>query len=185
MSRLESAVIPIFVPMMKGKDITLSKKQQKATARWLIKTAMMMELTLKGPHYFTPDERHSLCKRLTVPTATLMYAARYFGSRQGHVFHSQINLVIQGRSGPTVSNGYTMTFAIKQLALQLCTIHWPKEVDTDRIQWRHMQNWGPAIREFWPIASNFLKWPPPLVLDDKHLDIFTNRWLTMSPPRGS
>src|SRR5438477_2513080 len=44
MSGLESLVQPILQPMMRGKPRTLSAEDQLILARWLMKTAMMMEV---------------------------------------------------------------------------------------------------------------------------------------------
>jgi acetylornithine/succinyldiaminopimelate/putrescine aminotransferase len=71
-----------------------------------------------------------------------------------------------------------MTLTVKQLALQIFTFRWPKKLNIRQVQVPLAQNWTGVPLDLWPISNNFLRWPPPLVLDDKHLDTFIDRWRT-------
>jgi hypothetical protein len=48
MSRLQEAVRPILIPMLKGERITLHRKQQTILARWVAVNVMTAEYTDKN-----------------------------------------------------------------------------------------------------------------------------------------
>jgi hypothetical protein len=81
MSRLETAVKPIIVPMMKGEKRTLSQEDQLALARWVMKTVMMMEfLPDVTTALFEPADRFNFYQSLAIPSRTVMCIARWFNS---------------------------------------------------------------------------------------------------------
>src|SRR5436853_4743843 len=62
MSRLEQNARLVLAPMMHNKPMVLSPVQQRLIMRWLVKTAMALELQhgKKYDRYFTARERHAL-----------------------------------------------------------------------------------------------------------------------------
>ncbi len=182
MSRLESAAKPILKPLMEGKPTVLTQNEQLIIARWFIKTSIMYELSQRKrePCFFTGKECQELFKSLSVPLHTAMFLARYNGTRAGRIVDAQVSLEARGASGSEMHDGYSITLAIKQLALQLFTFRWPKKLDFRQLAIPDTHNWAGAVLPFWPIPAD-LSWPPTLFLDDQGFELFAKRWATIDP----
>jgi len=120
MMNLERTVKPILLPLMSGQRTTLSSEQQALVVRWFIKTAIMHEMLGPEPYFFQPYERRALETSLEVPKPTLFFLGQYLGQKPVSTIAIHIPLVAgQGTDQATPVSGYSATFTIKQLALQL------------------------------------------------------------------
>ena len=186
MSKLEAKAKPVLVPLMHGEKTTLTASDRLTIVRWFIKTAILYEFLgglERGPNkFFTPEERHALMQSLSLPQSTLVFLSRYRGTKDITTREMRLPFDVQRRDDKRTfpAEGYSVTFAIKQLAIQMFSIRWPEDPEIDRLD-ISIPNWGPAEVQIWP-AEGDVAWPAPYHLDDKGLDLFTERWTTVRPP---
>jgi hypothetical protein len=187
MNNLEKAVKPILTPLMHGRTALVTPDQQLVIARWFVKTIIMYEFLgdkERGPRYFLPFERHALMRSHLIPDYTAIFLARYIGSKD--IISRETRLAfaiptadpnIQALGIPYV-DGYTVTFAIKHLALQLVTIRRPEEIGRPNIN-VFQGNWDEASIRIWPHTGS-VSWPPSADLDEDTFTLFASRW-TLPP----
>jgi hypothetical protein len=154
--------------------------QQLVVAQWLTKTVMAFEFTgVKGsPIFFSSIERQVFMRSLAIPAGTLMFLGSYVGSHQ--MFARETRPAFQDADADLSSRdemrGYSVTFAIKHLALQIITFRRPENPSSgvDTIQIRG--DWSSAEVQIWPLVDDTVRWPPPEHFDDEGFDLFVNRW---------
>jgi hypothetical protein len=183
MNNLEKAVKPIIVPLMHGRDAILTPAQQLVITRWFVKTVIMYEFLgdkERGPKFFQPSQRHALMRSHLIPDYTSIFLARYIGSQNivsreaGLAFALPSDSHAQTPKKPDL-DGYSATFAIKHLALQLVSIRRSEKFGRSNIGALLQGNWDEASIRIWPLMSN-VSWPPTADLDDAGFDLFSNRW---------
>lgn len=188
MSKLEAMVRPIIVPLMHGEKTILTPSDRLIIVRWFLKTAILYEFlggVERGPDkFFNPQERHALMRSLSVPESTLVFLGRYQGSL--HITTREMRLPFEAqrrddnRTFP--AEGYSITFALKQLAMQVFSVRWPDDPEIDRLDISLSgPDWDQAVIQIWPSEGSVI-WPPPYHFDDHGLDIFTRRWTTVVRP---
>jgi len=183
MRQLESGVKPILVPLMNGQRATLSREQQLLVARWFIKTAIMHEMLGPEPYYFQPYERKALETSLEVPKPTLFFLGQYRGERPMTSVAIHIPLVAgESTDRATPISGYSVTFTIKQLALQLFSLRVPPTFPFDTVSLHLPANLSDMAVQFWPVVDDPLTWPPPFWLDEDGLELFQSRWTVLNEP---
>ncbi len=71
MSRLQTAVKPIQIPLIKGETVTLSVEQQQVLAAWTMMTSMVAEFMDPSPQsrMVKPEERRELRDLMTASLA--------------------------------------------------------------------------------------------------------------------
>jgi hypothetical protein len=180
MSKLEAAAKPLLIPLMKGKQILLLPDHQLLIARWLAKTVIMYEMLFNKPYYFQPEERHALQTSLDVPALTNFSIAHYSGLTAASTFSTHLTLVI-GEAGdnPVRVNGYTATFTIKKLALQVFSVRLPPEHPPDSVRFDMPVQLRDLGVQIWPINNALVRWPPRYFFDNKGLIRFQYRWTTL------
>ena len=183
MSKLEGQAKSILIPLMQDKKPSLTQDERSVIARWFIKTVMVFEFIggmKERLNYFGSEERHSIMKSLAMPVPTLVYLGRYKGSLACSIHETKLPFITKTRDGHSVSvDGYSATFTIKSLALQVFTMRWPKDL-TGQASISIPGRWSDVVVELWPLHCDII-WPPPLILDDEGLDLFSHRWLTARP----
>jgi hypothetical protein len=181
MSQLESAAKPILVPMMHDIALELTPQHQHIIALWFLKTCIMHEvLHDENPRYFSVVDRKALMSFGATPPATFIFLGRYIGSFDIITRENPMDLFFRDGEDP-VMYGYSATFAIKQLALQLFTFHAPKNLpDDSTIRFKMPADWDRVTIQIWPVLGN-ARWPPPFFFDDEGFELFANRWKTLKP----
>jgi hypothetical protein len=181
MSDLENEVKPIIRPMFRGGKQSLSASDRLVIARWLTKTAMTYELSARFPtRYFKPSDRRAMYTHRTIPDGTVMFLARYVGKHSVVARAGRADLTFaSGTPRELHANGYTATFGIGQLALQVFSIRRPEQFNMP-IKVTIPGRWDSATVEIWPQSRlGNMDWPPRVALNDKSLELFENRWDTV------
>jgi hypothetical protein len=184
MSALEDAIRPILGPLIHGNSCVVTPDQQILIARWFAKTIIMFECTENGPFYFTKDECHSLMRSLSVPEFTVFFLAPYVGSNAVIAQDQYLPMVMRRDTDPPdpiVISGYTATFIIKHLALQVFSIRRPPDRQSGNLRILWPDEWNDVSVPIWPPTRD-INWPPGFALDDEMLERFTNRWAAALPP---
>jgi hypothetical protein len=181
MSQLESAAKPILKPMMDGIPSELTPQQQHIVALWFLKTCIMHEvLHDENPRFFSDVDRKALMGFGAISPATLVFLAHYVGNFDILTRENPMDLFF-GEGEDPATYGYSATFAIKQLALQIFTFHTPKHLPPNStIRLRMSADWDRAVIQIWPILGN-ANWPPPFLFNDEGFEQFTERWKTPQP----
>lgn len=181
MSRLEQRVQPLLRPMIHGNSTTLSLDQQRLIMRWLVKTAMAIELSHGKSHetYFTQAERHALMRSAFIPYPALGFLARYHGAHDVACREVPLpfEVVAPNRDDPVLINGYSVTVVIRQLIIQFLTLRWPPGFKPDALHVR--SSFDTAVLQVWPVTGD-VTWPPARCLDDTTFDSFVMRWTPSS-----
>jgi hypothetical protein len=180
MSKLESAAKPVIAPLMNDTPSELTPEQQLVIARWLVKTCIMHEvLNNDNPRYFRAVERKALMKHLAVPPITWVFLGRYIGDVDILTREVPMDLNIGEPENAQETYGYSATFAIKRLALQIFTVRPPKNFKKS-LAFKMSRQWDRATVQIWPVLGT-VNWPPPYFFDDEGFEILTDRWKTLKP----
>lgn len=181
MSKLESMARPVLAPLMHGTPSELTKREQYIITLWFLKTCMVHEFLQpeKAP-YFRDVERKALMQSLAIPPITWLFLGRYIGERTIMTSEMAMNLTVGEEANPKTTNGYSATFAIKQLALQVFTVHRPEGVKTDTFGFKMSRQWDTATVQIWPILG-LARWPQSVYFDDEGFEVLAARWLSIRP----
>jgi hypothetical protein len=189
LSALERAVKPILSPLFRGTPSMLTTEEQSIITRWFLKTAMMYEFDDENPHehYFTAEDRKAVMESLMVPPETFVFLAHHVShtmdirvrARYVPLKGFERHIPPEGLELPKVHpddardyQGYSITFAIGQLAVQLLSLRRPPESKPIALIFQH--NWDGATVQIWPIKGS-VNWPPRLSLGDTGFAAFTER----------
>jgi hypothetical protein len=176
MAKLEQTARPILVPMMDGQSVTLTPDAQHIVAGWFVKTIILYELLSDRLPYFQDYERHALMQSLRIPDRTLIFLARYYGPMPIATLETPVPLVIRPqpdtKGHPVSGDGYSATFIIKQLALQIFT---SRPLEKRRLHVKIGPKWDNLSIQIWPTLGD-TNWPPQYALDDDWLRRFIDRW---------
>lgn len=177
MKALEDRVRPILIPLMEGRTTTLTPVQQRIIVRWLLKTVMNYEFLKGRKHttYFHQNERHAIMQSLQVPECTKIFLARYRGKYAATSRDIYLPFTVNDPNSKWSSavEAYSITIAIKELALQVFSIRRIKDFKQATITLPLA--WDRASLEIWPVTGNVI-WPPAEYFDDAGLDMFTTRF---------
>ncbi|HZI88343.1 MAG TPA: hypothetical protein VFD48_16035, partial [Pyrinomonadaceae bacterium] len=131
--------------------------------------------------HFNSTDRQQFSKSLAVPSETLIFLARHFGTRGMRTRAYHVPLVVgPDTPNPISVDGYTATFAIDQVALQIFTFRRPEKSNALGVKIRLPDNWTGASIDIWPPVRRSRRWPPPLALDDAGFELFARRWGNLS-----
>jgi hypothetical protein len=161
----------------------LSIEQQFVIIRWFVKTVMTHELTGDIPHFFKPNERKAIMDNAVIIEAdALIFLARHVGSQDIRSRTYYIPLLVgYDADRPVGAEGYTTTFAFKNLVLQIFAVRRPLHLSDSEIGVNLRGNWGTATVQIWPISGS-ITWPPPFFFDDNGFELFINRWSKLTTP---
>jgi hypothetical protein len=188
MSRLESAVIPVLKPLMWGRDIAISSGEKLVLAQWMVKTTMAWEFFHRRefPRFFTRSQRRNFSvEPHLIPDNVVISIARYAGGNAAWIGDAPVDLFIAETA--TEGHGYTATFVVGQIALQIFAYRWAKPLKVPSIEWVHKGiSFRDAGCEVWPLDFLTIQWPPRFVLDQPTTIKFARRWLDdVVNPRAS
>jgi hypothetical protein len=170
MSRLESAVKPIIVPMIYGQRVKLSPDDQKIIATWALKTTMVGEQLSEGAATIPKARRESLRLTGEPPMDVRVFTAANNG-RSSHdtLFHYNTMVATEGEhSGSLI--GHAATISIRHLTLQVLT-----PIDLDQPVFTYKAPFDAALGQIWPTVG-VVEWPPGGVLAPDALEALTNHW---------
>ena len=135
--------------------------------------------------FFSVEERHQMRLDLSVPETTLVWLAGYSGSfadwRAWYTTH-KLALAISPSQKDVVKayeiHGFIATLILGHVAIQLLEHrlgeHHPA-VNTVKAKARALEN---AAIQIFPVASDVVSWPPPLMLDETVINVFGDRFST-------
>src|SRR5262245_9550643 len=133
MSRLEKEAQPIIVKMMRAASFLITTSEKLTLARWILKTAIMYELTQPDARYFNATDRYNLFKSLLLPPSTLIFAAQFISrSRLQNSFATGVKtrtsrppLAVKHDNNLLEVDAFTATFVIEAFAIQIFTLRRP------------------------------------------------------------
>jgi hypothetical protein len=121
-------------------------------------------------------------ERISVPTNTMFFLARYRGV-QDIITREMRLLLALGRPEPEAAlmdiDGYTATFAIKHLVLQVFSVRRPEEFADETINFL-VPGFDGACVQIWPVEGDVNT--APFYLDDAGFAAFVDRWSAMPRP---
>lgn len=183
MSQLESEAKPILGPLIDGVPTELTTEQQRIVALWFLKTCIVHEaLHDENPRYFRWMECRMLMKFRMFPPITWVFLGRYIGSGDILTREQPMNLELgeADTANPQSAYGYSVTFAINQLALQIFTVRPPENFNLGNIGFKMSPDWHRATVQIWPPIGP-VNWPPPAAFDDAGFELLTDRWRMLKP----
>jgi len=192
MSELETRVQPIFQPLMRGVESTITTDQQLAIQRWTLKTAIMYEYRESrrkhAERFFKPRDRRTMFENRTVDAHVFLFAGHYVGPYSLWTSDADIPLNIHFEGERTDFPAYSFTFAIGQLALQLFAFRYPVESGARQIQFALPGIYKEATVQISPVRWN-RQWPPEVKFDQPGIIEWSKTWRTFPaaepPSHGS
>lgn len=175
MHKLESAIKPRLRPLIHAyKTDPITPNDQLLITRWLMKTMLAYDLNIRTrPVFYTTDERRELANSLMIPHDTYCYLSQYRGII-GQVATLESPLIPQSDLLPKDHeylidmHGYTGTFVIGHMALQVFSFRRPKNLIGKTLNFIVSPEWDRAALQIWPVRTTH-NWPPPRLLEDLQL----------------
>lgn len=179
MHELEAAVEPILTPLILGHDASLDMSQQIVVARWVIKTAMVLEFTSEHEPFYTFAERSLVRQENEGSLApslawTCVWLGSYDGPYQANAHGSVVNFYAQVGNLRTPMPGLSTVLSIGSLVCQALTIRVPPSLPRP-IPIRLEPSWRPKTIRIWP-SDEEVRWPPPERVDQDGFDKMNNRF---------
>jgi hypothetical protein len=158
---LEDAVIPLIVPMARGRTVSLDQESQALLALWADKTAMaLIAATPELREALPASHRRAVQSEGRVADDTWI---AFFPWRGGPVI-STGQAVVANNANPMAAHEHyaaILTFA----KLGFYVIGFTEPVGPEDV----IDGERPPLRQFWPQKSHLIHWPPPTVTDNKIL----------------
>ncbi len=172
MSRLETRVKPVLVPLLTGSSIQLNRYNQEILATWIAMKLQICEFSSKDNAIVTPAlERSLLMGRRIPPDIMAIWIAKYHGERENSYFREAAGLAwINRQNGEmippiapadrlSIKTTQSQTLIIGELFVQAITTTVP------RIVFQMPPSAGATFRQIWPFQRDF-SWPPASVIGD-------------------
>ncbi len=186
MSDLEASVQPFLAPMIESARATmLDLRSQRLTALWATKMAMVFEhVGIRGPIYYTHDQRYTLRDTLMPLDGTSVWIGRYAGGRM--VVQNLSHVLGRPRKGSATMCGHSATLWIGKLVVQVLGyqsgelgIGQDDVVDIPV----HPGPWNTTLLQVWPTSrASGVSWPPNSPLRDDTVLLLSNRFVVRGGP---
>lgn len=176
MSRLETRVKPVLVPLLTGSSIQLNKYNQEILATWIAMKLQICEFSSKENAIVTPAlERSLLMGRRIPPDIMAIWIAKYHGERENSYFRQAGGIArINRQNGemippiapsdrPIVKTTQSQTLIIGELFIQAITTTVPGFVLKPPPSARA------TLWQIWPFQRDF-SWPPDSVIGDDEVN---------------
>jgi hypothetical protein len=169
MSRLQSDVKPILVPLLKGERISLHKKAQATLAVWIAMFAVVAEHQSKTPRKvaITAAHRRYLMDNRTVPSDWKIWIGYYESKSWPRVYvhntlpvSSESTIVHHTEDGFPLPNTQTTTFVIGTLYVHVLSTALRGAINRQRIKL-------PGVVQLWPFKASPIGWPRSSLADDE------------------
>jgi hypothetical protein len=149
---LEDAVIPLLVPMARGRMLSLDQNSQALVARWAHKTAIALLAAESDSGYSVPKQHLDAVRTTGVPGDHTRVG--FFSWRGGPTLGTaQAEIVRRGDSAAPVP-GYLAFLAFAQVGFCVTGFEGPLPA-------KHPAAQLPEVLQFWPPRDRLLTWPPP------------------------
>jgi hypothetical protein len=150
---LEDAVIPLLVPMARGRTLSLDQNTLTLLALWAHKTAIAMVAAEADSSYPVPEQHLTAVRRTGVPGDHCR--VDFFSWRGGPVLGTaHAELVRRGGPAPPVQ-GYVAFLAFAQLGFRVIGFEGPLPAEP------HRATVLPELLQLWPHKGRLMTWPPP------------------------
>jgi hypothetical protein len=169
MSELEAEAQPLIRPMVTGAlSIALQAPAQDLLARWVTKTALMVQYL--QPQVLIPEAMYTrLYQQRTPSRDARAWLARYEGRTHPSGYHSYLLDATGSTDTGVVHRGHVIgvTFHVDQLVFQVFDQDLPGSLGFDFPQ--DHQEFRSTMLSVWPTGLS-RRWPPRNTLDDAGLD---------------
>jgi hypothetical protein len=186
MHRLEDETIPMMAPMLSERPSFLDVVSQRTIAAWTLKTAMVLDSATIAKHrplFYSRAERIALRESLRIPSRTFVWLGRSLelglAAYSTGTYFTLLN-PCHPYSLKESPLGQVSTILVRNLAIQVMTVHAPAEYSDGAIDIRTPEGpWDHLLVSIWP-PSRQRYWPPALAFHDTipllDFDTLTNRW---------
>ena len=171
MSDLENGCKPLLSELISGREVKLSRDDQRMLCVWATKTVMVMEFvgaSTRTP-YFSAEERKRLMSALAPANGTVVFLAGYVGR---HAFWGTEHPLVF-KDDRDQFPGYSATMGFGSVVIQTLSHRAPPGNRWFKVA----GNFDPASMEIWPRQAESIVWPPDEVFDDEGLRAFAKRWI--------
>jgi len=152
---LEDAVIPLLVPMARGRVLSMDFASQALLARWAHKTAIAL-VTEDPEMRASVPAQHARALRFDGRVGHDTTVA-FFAWSGGPVFATAHADIVDRRHPTAAREGYLAILAFREVGF--CVMGFAEPLPANEvIDWKI-----PAMRQFWPPVAPRVHWPPPRV----------------------
>lgn len=192
-SDLETAVEPIFTPMLTGDSRRLSLSALRLIVTWFTLKSMAAEYLVPQPIFYSAGEGAHLLATSQPPPHTCVWIGRYFGPRRdaGWIMN-QGGAHLIPHEFPVGILWASTTYSIGQVLLHLFDFKGPvalraRDVKDPGQTLRFQLPWAPAnwlegLTPIWPLPLRSVPWPPEAAFDDEGFEYLAKRWNHLQPP---
>jgi len=168
MSHLEQQSIPLIGCLLQDISSVLDPDQQTQLARWVTKTAMILDATSTKTRniFYTSSERQSLRDSSTIPEPSVVSIGRLSKSSLA-AYGTEFKIhVREDEQGPAETHhANAAVIVVGRLVAEIFTVHLPTRMN--RIHRVHPApgSWDRLLVQTWPTSERITTWPPPLSFD--------------------
>jgi hypothetical protein len=182
MSDMETDMSRVMTPLINGARTTITASEALRIVQWSFKTAVMYEWREarmnNNPRYFKPSDRLAFYRLRQLPDHFWVFVGHYVGPDALWTadIPNTMNIIFEGH--PHNFPAYSLTFAIRQLALHVFSFRYPKESGASRISFKLP---GVYRRALIPLHGRLTDstWPPELHFDDEGIKELSHTWRNM------
>jgi hypothetical protein len=176
MSRLETRVRPILIPLLTGSRITMNKYHQEVLATWIAMKMVVCEFS-NPEDVVTPRlERSLLMGRRLPPDMTSIWIAHYNGAAWNNAYVRYCYEVGLGTNGrpPIPSASTTKNIQSQSLIAGKLLIHvLGTTLSGIKFEPQKAAAAVNAVRQIWPFQREFL-WPPLYAVSDTQASLIAS-----------
>jgi hypothetical protein len=172
MSDLQNATKPILIPLLRGRQITLSEPRQRQLATWVATTVICAEYLQPASVAMPVTGRRWLFTNRTPPDNMRIWIGNFDRQNwKADWAHNSLRISDnEGRHPGTVNpdgtprpNTQTITYVAGKLYIHAFTCPFPEILNSTKLT-------GPvnrALVQIWPIRHTFIAWQLPVLTDSQ------------------
>jgi len=167
---LEDEVIPLIVPMARGRSVSLDRETQAVLARWAAKTASALIATDPELREVVPIEHRRLIRDEGRLSTEIMVGL--FAWRGDPVISIRHGAIASRSSDNTGRSAYAALLAFPGFGFFVIgfsdAVRMGELIDGER----------PPVHQFWPPRTSLFHWPPRVAADERILP-HVDRWVPL------
>jgi hypothetical protein len=164
MSRSESDAKVLLPHVIRGETIQWDATQQALAARWVFKTALMLDRSSLASRVAPAHHFSFLFEQQSPPESVTIYLARYFPEAgEEHVGVIGSSYRPTGIDPHVYPDPYQITFSVGQAVFQAFGHSGMTQIEVHRAGYRDSGLVVPVVdvfRQLWPIRTANFEWPP-------------------------
>ena len=167
MSRLEEAVKPMFLKMIRGEKVSLHKSDQELLSRWIAVKVIIGEHADKGIHVTPRLDRSKLKEENKIPEYFVIYICSHDSQADTAWLRISNTLALSAKGpnpplGSMKRNTQSIAFICGRVFIFVFAT---REQDIDAAEFIKMK----SLKQLWPQKIEIIEWPTPKLVTEREM----------------